>query len=150
MIRPWLPCALLLIALGPEPLPAQSLDPAASSTQAFQAGVDEAARMAAEVPYLKPLPARQRQAHVEFVFGNVLFVAAHELGHALVSEMKLPILGREEDAADVLAILTALWMGDQLSHRVLEDAAKRWFLAARRDKREGRSSGRRHAVQTNV
>jgi Putative metallopeptidase len=139
MSRPWLPCALLLIALGAEPLPAQSLDPAGSSTQAFQAGVDEAARMAAEVPYLKHLPARQRQAHVEFVFGNVLFVAAHELGHALVSEMKLPILGREEDAADVFAILTALWMGDQLSHRVLEDAAKGWFLAARRDKREGRT-----------
>jgi hypothetical protein len=139
MSRSWLPCALLLIALGAEPLPAQSLDPAGSSTQAFQAGVDEAARMAAEVPYLKPLPARQRQAHVEFVFGNVLFVAAHELGHALVSEMKLPILGREEDAADVFAILTALWIGDQLSHRVLEDAAKGWFLAARRDKREGRT-----------
>src|SRR5262245_6820038 len=85
MSRTWLPFAWRLIALGAEPLPAQSLDPAASSTQAFQAGVDEAARMAAEVPYLKPLPARQRQAHVEFVFGNVLFVAAHELGHALVS-----------------------------------------------------------------
>ena len=139
MSRPWVPCALLLVALGGEPLPAQNLDPAASSTQAFQAGVDEAARMAAEVPYLKHLPASQRQAHVEFVFGNVLFVAAHELGHALVSEMKLPILGREEDAADVFAILTALWMGDQLSHRVLEDAAKGWFLAARRDKREGRA-----------
>jgi hypothetical protein len=139
MRRPWLSCALLLIALGAEPLPAQSLDAAASSTQAFQAGVDEAARMAAEVPYLKHLPAKRRQAHVEFVFGNVLFVAAHELGHALVSEMKLPILGREEDAADVFAILTALWMGDQLSHRVLEDAAKGWFLAARRDKREGRT-----------
>jgi Putative metallopeptidase len=139
MSRPWLPCALLLIALGAEPLPAQSLDPAGSLTQAFQAGVNEAARMAAEVPYLKNLPARQRQAHVEFVFGNVLFVAAHELGHALVSEMKLPILGREEDAADVFAILTALWMGDQLSHRVLEDAAKGWFLAARRDRREGRA-----------
>jgi hypothetical protein len=141
MSRLWLPCALLLIALGagPVPAPAQSLKPAASSTEAFQAGVDEAARMAAEVPYLKHLSARQRQAHVEFVFGNVLFVAAHELGHALVSEMKLPILGREEDAADVFAIRAALRMGDQLSHRVLEDAAKGWFLAARRDKREGRT-----------
>jgi hypothetical protein len=139
MSRPWLPCALLLIALGAEPLPAQSLHPPASSTEAFQAGVDEATRMAANAPHLKHLPARQRQAHVEFVFGNVLFVAAHELGHALVSEMKLPILGREEDAADVFAILTALWMGDQLSYRVLENAAKGWFLAARRDKREGRT-----------
>jgi Putative metallopeptidase len=138
MSRQSLPCALLLIALGTAPLPAQTSGPVASSTQAFQAGVDEATRMAAEIPYLKNLPARQRQAHVEFVFGNVLFVAAHELGHALVSEMKLPILGREEDAADVFAILTALWMGDQLSQQVLQDAATGWFLAARRDRREGR------------
>jgi hypothetical protein len=42
---------------------------------------------------------------VELVFGNVLFVAAHELGHALVSEMTLPMLGREEVAADLFAIL---------------------------------------------
>jgi hypothetical protein len=141
MGRLWLPCASLLIALGAGPLPAQSQTPVAPSAQAFQAGIEEAARLAAKAPHLKHLAPQRRQAHVEFVFGNVLFVAAHELGHALVSEMKLPILGREEDAADVFAIVTALQMGDHLSHRALEDAARGWFLAARRDKREGQAFG---------
>ena len=35
---------------------------------------------------------------VEFVTGNVLFVLAHETGHALISVFDLPVLGREEDA----------------------------------------------------
>ena len=136
-----LPCALLLIGLGAGSLQAQSLAPAAPSTRAFQAGIEEAARLAADQPHFKRLSPKQRQAHVEFVFGNILFVAAHELGHALISEMKLPILGREEDAADVFAIVTALQIGDHLSHRVLEQATKGWFLAARRDKREGYALG---------
>src|SRR5512134_1188196 len=91
-------CTLLLIATGAEALLAQSIAP---STRAFQDGIQEAARLAANQPHFKRLSPKQRQAHVEFVFGNILFVAAHELGHALVSEMKLPILGREEDTADV-------------------------------------------------
>jgi hypothetical protein len=141
MSRLRLSFALLLMGLGAGPLQAQSLAPAAPSTRAFQAGIEEAARLTADQPHFKRLSPRQRQAHVEFVFGNILFVAAHELGHALVSEMKLPILGREEDAADVFAIVTALQIGDHLSHRVLEQATKGWFLAARRDKREGYALG---------
>jgi hypothetical protein len=36
---------------------------------------------------------------VEFVAGNMLFVLLHELGHAAITEMGLPVLGRMEDAA---------------------------------------------------
>ena len=131
---------LLFLTLGAEAL-AQGPTVVAPTTRAFQAGVEEAARMTANEAYLSRVSPAQRRAHVEFVFGNILFVAAHELGHALISEMKLPILGREEDAADVFAITTALQIGDHLSHRVLEDAAKGWFLAARRDRREGGALG---------
>jgi Putative metallopeptidase len=141
MKRLALSCALLLIGPGAEPLLAQSVRPVAPSSRVFQAGIEAAARLAADQPHFKRLSPQQRQAHVEFVFGNILFVAAHELGHALISEMKLPILGREEDAADVFAIVVALQIGDHLSHRVLEEAAKGWFLAARRDKREGQALG---------
>jgi len=35
--------------------------------------------------------------------GNVLFVLGHETAHALISEFAIPVLGREEDAADALA-----------------------------------------------
>ncbi len=36
---------------------------------------------------------------------NSLFTLFHELGHASISEFDLPVLGREEDAADQLATL---------------------------------------------
>jgi hypothetical protein len=36
----------------------------------------------------------------------MLFVLLHETAHALVSEMGLPVLGREEDAADAYATVT--------------------------------------------
>jgi hypothetical protein len=35
--------------------------------------------------------------------GAILFVAYHEMGHALVDQLALPITGREEDAVDALA-----------------------------------------------
>jgi hypothetical protein len=75
-------------------------------------------------------------ALVEFVVGNVLFVATHEMGHALLSEMKLPVLGGEEQAADDFAILTALKHGERdFSDRILIEAAKGWFVSGRRDKK---------------
>jgi len=41
----------------------------------------------------------------EFVVGNMLFVGFHELGHALVGQLRLPVLGRAE-AVIRRAILT--------------------------------------------
>jgi hypothetical protein len=35
-----------------------------------------------------------------YVVGNVIFALGHELGHAVITDVKLPVLGREEDAAD--------------------------------------------------
>jgi hypothetical protein len=68
----------------------------------------------------------------------MLFVVAHEMGHAVISELKLPVLGREEDAADAFAIIAALTgVANNFSYRVLEETTKGWFWAARRDKRQG-------------
>ena len=39
-----------------------------------------------------------------YVLANAQFTLLHELGHALIHTLKLPVLGREEDAADTLAI----------------------------------------------
>ncbi len=39
-----------------------------------------------------------------FVEGNLLGIFYHELGHALIDILDLPIFGQEEDAADVLSI----------------------------------------------
>jgi len=66
---------------------------------------------------------------MEFVAGNMLFVLLHELGHAAITEMGLPVLGRMEDAADSFAALRLIRVGSDFSHRVLIEAAKGWFLA---------------------
>ena len=44
----------------------------------------------------------------EFVIGNTLFTLYHELGHALIDKLEIPVLGREEDAVDGLAVLLML------------------------------------------
>jgi hypothetical protein len=51
--------------------------------------------------------------------------------------MRIPILSREEDAADVFATLMALMCTDAFADRVLENAALGWFLSDRRDRRAG-------------
>jgi hypothetical protein len=69
--------------------------------------------------------------------GNMVFVLLHELGHAAITQMGLPVLGKMEDAADTFAVLMLLRSGSDFSHRVLVDAAEGWFLSARQDERNG-------------
>lgn len=45
------------------------------------------------------------EAEEDFVEANLLSVFYHELGHALIDIMELPVFGQEEDAADVASIL---------------------------------------------
>lgn len=62
-----------------------------------------------------------------FVEGSLYFVAFHELGHAFVSEFDLPIVGREEDVVDRLAI----WMmtpEDASPPDYLVGAMRGWFM----------------------
>ena len=103
----------------------------------FRAGIDEAVKALDSQPKLKKLPPQEKKQLVEFVLGNTLFVLAHEMGHALISEMNMPVLGREEDAADSFAVVTALKIGTGLSERVLTEAAKGWVLSSKRDKKQG-------------
>jgi hypothetical protein len=125
---------LVLVGLGGAPLRAQDLP---SAAEIFQARVDEGIRELAKEPHLRRLTPQQLRARVEFVYGNMLFVTIHELGHALVSEFDLLVLGREEDAADAYATLGALQCGSDFSHRVLVEAAKGWFMTAQRDRKSG-------------
>src|SRR3954462_13546439 len=46
------------------------------------------------------LDPQQRDQLIEFIIGNTLCTLPHELDHAVISEVKLPVTGREEDAAD--------------------------------------------------
>jgi hypothetical protein len=127
--------ALVIVLLfGWEPVLAQ---PALSESEQFQARLDEAARALGSNPRLKKVSEQKRQQLTEFVVGNMLFTLLHETGHALVTEMELPVLGRDEDAADAFAVVTMLKVGSALSHRVLVEAAEAWFLTDLRDKKEG-------------
>src|SRR5262245_11971183 len=96
----------------------------------------EAAARALEAP-LKGLSQQERQETVEFAVGNLFFSLFHELGHAAVTEMGLPVLGREEDAADSFATVSMLQMGTACSQRTLIQSAMGWFLSHERDRRQG-------------
>jgi hypothetical protein len=103
----------------------------------MQAAIKEVARLLQNNPRLKKVSQQKRESLVEFVMGNMLFVLLHELSHAAVQELRIPVLGREEDAADDFAILRLLKVGSEMPHRVLVEAAKGWFLSDRRDQRNG-------------
>jgi hypothetical protein len=119
-----------------QPAPSQSANPAQPSK--FQARIDAAALALREGdPRFRGLSPEFVQGLVEFVSGNLLFVLLHEMAHATITQMGLPVLGKVEDAADTYATLRLLRIGSDFSHRVLITAAKGWFLAERRDQRTG-------------
>jgi len=66
-----------------------------------------------------------------FALGNAIWVLYHEIGHLLVNEFRLPVLGREEDAVDHLATITLLEGADQQMDGFLTDAVDGFFLSAR-------------------
>ena len=124
------PASALVLATAS--LPAATAAPRTQIEQRF----DEAVRMMANEPRFKGLSEQERRDRMEFVAGNVLFAMVHEVGHMLIAEMGLPVLGREEDAADAFATLTGLKMGDAFSDRVLTQSARGWFLSDRRNSKE--------------
>ena len=125
-------CAALgVFFFGACPLSAQPV----GST--LQERIEAAAKAALNIPRLRGLTEQQRIARVEFVAGNTLVLLLHELGHVLISEMRLPVLGREEDAADTYAALRMLMIGTSFSQHELAQAAHGWFLYDRRDQETG-------------
>jgi len=55
----------------------------------------------------------------DFVAANLISIFYHELGHAFIDIMKLPIFGQEEDAADVLsALLIDAWFEEDTAVRI--------------------------------
>src|SRR6266850_392481 len=63
--------------------------------------------------------------------GAVVFILLHETGHALFDLLKVPILGREEDAADQVAALLLLRAGEGIARRVLGGAAWMYLYDAK-------------------
>lgn len=61
-------------------------------------------------------PATAQEAsedQIAFVEGATLSIFYHEFGHALVDILQLPVLGQEEDAADILSVVLTNEMWDE-------------------------------------
>jgi len=99
--------------------------------------MDQAVNAIGSLPRMKKMSMPAKKGLVEFVMGNTMFVMAHELGHGLINELNMPVLGREEDAADSFAIVTALKMHSEASDNVLLEAMKGLVFASKRDKKQG-------------
>ena len=128
---------LLLLPLVFIGLAKASAQPKPADFERFKTRIHEAVRAFGNQSGLKGIPPDRREQLAEFVSGNMLFVLLHELGHTTIGELDLPVLGKEEDAADSFASLTLIHIKSEFSEHVLAEAAKGWFMADRRDKKDG-------------
>jgi Putative metallopeptidase len=62
----------------------------------------------------------------DFVWNTAIHVMHHEIGHALVDQFAIPVIGQEEDAADSYATLAILESYDE-PQPILLDTAAAWF-----------------------
>jgi hypothetical protein len=71
------------------------------------------------------------QAMADFTESNLLAIFYHELGHAVIHQMDVPIFGQEEDAADALSILLidALYEAEDAEVIVYDSANLFWAEA---------------------
>jgi Putative metallopeptidase len=65
-----------------------------------------------------------------FVEGNLYFLMYHELGHAIISEFDVPVIGREEDAVDRLATWMMTPDDKKEKPEYLTAAMQGWFITA--------------------
>jgi hypothetical protein len=65
------------------------------------------------------------------IVGPFLEVVVHEVAHALFHLLKVPILGREEDAADQLAAYTLLQLGQEQARLAIVGTAAMYAVEAR-------------------
>ena len=71
------------------------------------------------------------EAEAQFVTSNVLAAFYHELGHALIDVLQLPVLGKEEDAADTLSALLVHDIWDESSAtQIIYDTASSYAMYA--------------------
>ncbi len=71
----------------------------------------------------------QSDEAVAFAANNTRFVLYHEFGHLVIAQFGLPILGKEEDAADNIASVILLGERSEEYDDILIDAADGWYLS---------------------
>ena len=65
----------------------------------------------------------------DVIVGTFVQIALHEVGHAVFDLLQVPILGREEDAADQIAAFVSLNFGPKVARRILGGSAQFWRLS---------------------
>ena len=68
---------------------------------------------------------------VDALVGPVTDTALHEFGHAIFEIYKLPVFGREEDAADQVAAYIELQLGKDTARRLIGGVAYAYFTEAK-------------------
>jgi hypothetical protein len=61
--------------------------------------------------------------HEDAAVGQFLYIAGHEVGHAIFDLLKVPIFGNEEDAADQFSTYLMLRLGSDQARRLISGAA---------------------------
>jgi hypothetical protein len=82
------------------------------------------------------MPAKRTPAGIEpidTVIGPFFDTALHEFAHGLFELLRIPVLGREEDAADQLGAYIYLQLADSEARRMVMGAAYGLFADARSD-----------------
>jgi hypothetical protein len=80
------------------------------------------------------------------VVGAFIDIMLHEISHGLFDILKIPVLGREEDAADQLAALVLLQFGKTVARRTLTGTAQFWGGMAATQKLEMQDFADVHGV----
>ena len=74
----------------------------------------------------------QKAEAMDFAMHDAIFTLYHESGHLLVHELGLPVLGKEEDAADSLAVVQIFKNTDDPDElfNTMNDVADGWYYSS--------------------
>lgn len=91
---------------------------------------------------------QQLSEAMDVAMHDAIFTLYHESGHLLIDELKLPVLGKEEDAADALAIIQILKNTPDRNDltRTLNDVADEWYYASLRTTAADLTAYDRHSL----
>jgi len=74
-----------------------------------------------------PAQAGSAQEMSPFVQSNVIHTLFHEIGHAIIDQFQLPVIGQEEDAVDAFATIEVITFFEEDAKPILIDVAASWL-----------------------
>ena len=92
-------------------------------------------------------PKQQAEA-MDVAMHDAVFTLYHEAGHLLIDQLKLPVLGKEEDAADALAVIQIFQSTTDKPElaRTLNDVADDWYYSSLRATKEDMTAYDDHSL----